>query len=89
MKQIAGRCVPASCPSIFEDGDKIIIVGNYVDNPPELLLNKIGNGETAVVIDRELFFEAYGILCQANASRVAGSSSEPKVPLQSGSESEK
>jgi hypothetical protein len=52
----AFRCsVSMACPSVMEDGGDLIIIGAKLDEPvPAEILDRIGHGETAVRISREL-----------------------------------
>lgn len=42
------------CPAVFEDGDDLIIIGKIEPEPHEVIARKIGHGETAVRVSRDL-----------------------------------
>ncbi len=46
-----------TCPTVFEDGDELIIVGRVI-HYDERVMAKVGNGEAAVAVPRDLLLKA-------------------------------
>ena len=52
------RCAAGHCPAIFDNGDgTLTIIGKVLHDIPDMVAQKIGNGETAVVISKDYFTE--------------------------------
>lgn len=58
------RCIAAACPSIFKIGNKsYVVIGKMltIEELTEEMKNKVGEGEIAVEVPRELFSELQNI----------------------------
>jgi hypothetical protein len=54
------QCAAAVCPSVFEKENKLIIIGNKVNNLKELELDKrVGKDEDAIMVDREMLRQIF------------------------------
>lgn len=46
-----------TCPTVFENGEELIIVGKVI-HYDERVMAKVGNGEAAVAVPRDLLLKA-------------------------------
>lgn len=57
MRELTERCMPASCPAVFEDGDDLVIIGAIV--PEQVPLGgRIAPHEEAVRISKAMVIDA-------------------------------